>query len=231
MIQQASVRAIAKEAAGKAAAELVQEGMLVGLGSGSTASFFIQLLGKRCQQGMHIKALASSKESHKQAIALGIPLIEIDHCSQLDLTVDGADEIDPQKRMIKGGGGAFIREKIIASMSREVVVIIDESKQVKRLGDFPLPIEIIPFAYLATIHHLENAGYSGSLRKNDQQTPFITDNGNYIFDIQLSRPTETPEKEEQKIQKIPGVVETGFFFNLAGRIIIGYNDGHVEIRP
>jgi ribose 5-phosphate isomerase A len=220
-----------KNNVGKAAAELVKDGMRLGLGTGSTAAYFITHLIERCQQGLKIQAVATSQQSWDQASAGGIPMIDINKVTSLDLTVDGADEIDGHKRMIKGGGGALLREKIIASISKEMVVIIDNSKEVQHLGKCALPVEIIPFAHHATIAQLKKLGYKGTLRKATKDQPFITDNNNYIFDIHLQQPCLNPENDDLKIRNVPGVVTTGFFFNLAGRVIVGFNDGHIEIRP
>jgi ribose 5-phosphate isomerase A len=221
---------IAKKAAGTAAAELIQDGMLVGLGTGSTASFFIEALGKRCQQSLNITAIATSQQSTTQAQKLGIPLIDPNTITSLDITVDGADEMDHHKNMIKGGGGALLREKLLALSSREMVVIIDETKLVDHLGTHPLPIEIAPFLYLSTIHRLEEQGYRGVLRLTRDNQPFVTDNGNYIFDIQYDRPILDPIAEHQALKSIAGVLETGLFFHVAGRVVIGYEDGYHKIR-
>ncbi len=222
---------LAKKAVANTAAEFVEDGMLVGLGSGSTAQFFIERLAKRCKEGLSIKAVASSKTSGVLAKKHGIPLIDIEKISTLDLTVDGADEIDSEKRMIKGGGGAFVREKIVAAMSREMVVIVDESKLVPQLGTRKLPVEVLPFAHNATAHHLAKGGYKGSWRKNPDGSHYITDNQNLIFDIQFDEPCSGPEKEHDALLRIPGVIDTGFFFNLAGRVIIGFFDGQIVIQP
>ena len=147
----------------------------------------------------------------------------------LDLTVDGADEIDPQKRLIKGAGGALVREKIIASMSKEMVVIVDESKLVEKLGLHPLPVEIIPFGAKATQRHIQEIGLSGSLRKKDSEIPYLTDNQNWIYDVHFSSPIEDPEGLQQALLSIPGVVDTGFFFHLAKRCVIGKQDGTTTI--
>lgn len=219
----------AKEAAGTTAAQLIQPGMLVGLGTGSTAHYFIQALSKRCREGLQITAVASSEASLTQARESGISIADIQAIRQVDITVDGADEIDPQKRMIKGGGGALLREKILASSSREMVVIIDSAKQVSQLGAFPLPVEISPFAYQATIHKMNALGYQGKIRLSKQNDFYKTDNGNFIYDIQLPLPC-TPEKEEKALKALPGVVETGFFLGLAGRVIVGFPDGSVKIH-
>jgi ribose 5-phosphate isomerase A len=219
-----------KEAVGRAAANLIEDGMVVGLGTGSTAHFFIAALGERCRQGLRIRGVATSEASLKQAQAEGIPTVSLDELSTLiDLDVDGADEIDHQKRMIKGGGGALVREKIIASTSKEMVVIVDSSKVVDRLGKFPLPVEIIPFGHKATIQKLRDLGYQGVLRRDKSGEIYVTDNHNYIYDIQFPQPTDDPERHDQVIQGIPGVVDTGFFFGLAGRVLVGHPDGKVKI--
>lgn len=218
----------AKRAAGQKAAELIQDGMCIGLGTGSTASCFIASLIERCNKGLKIKAVATSEQSFQQAKDGGVEFLDIDQITHLDVTVDGADEIDKQKRMIKGGGGALLREKIIASISKEMIVIIDESKWVPMLGKFPLPVEIAPFALNATIHTLNQKGFEGTLRiKNN--APYLTDNGHYIVDIVFKNLIHDPEYFEAILKQIPGVLETGFFFNLAGRVIIGHNNGDVQI--
>ncbi|MFI0435014.1 MAG: ribose-5-phosphate isomerase RpiA [Parachlamydiaceae bacterium] len=221
---------IGKKLAGEAAAHLIKDGMLVGLGTGSTAVFFIEALGKRCQEGLNIFAVATSERSGLQAKQLGIPILNPQHISSLDVTVDGADEIDNDKNMIKGGGGALLREKLLAKASKEMIVIVDESKCVTHLGRHPLPVEIIPFACCSTIFRLQEKHYQGSLRLNQDNTPFVTDNGNYIFDIQYSEPILNPETEHDRLKSITGIVETGFFFQIAKKVIIGYENGEVVIR-
>jgi ribose 5-phosphate isomerase A len=220
----------AKAAAAQAAADLVSDDMLLGLGTGSTASLFIEKLASRCQQGLKVSAIATSEKSRIQAEQLGITIVDVNSISTLDMVVDGADEIDNQKRMIKGGGGALLREKIVASMSKEMVVIVDENKVVDRLGAFPLPVEVVPFGLKATLYHLQKRGYQGRLRQTSDESLYYTDNGNLIYDISLNTPYQNPERDQENIRRIPGIVETGFFFNLAGRVIIGYRDGRVEIR-
>lgn len=225
-----SKETMAKKAAGQKAVEFVKDGMLVGLGSGTTSFYFIESLGERCREGLQIQALATSEKSKLQALAGGIPLLEDNVPSQLDIAVDGADEIDGAKRMIKGGGGALLREKIIAAMSKQRVVIIDESKYVKKLGKFPLAVEIIPFAYQATLKHLEDLGYRGSLRQSNE-APYLTDHHNYIFDIVFRQGIDDALEEALRLKSIPGVIETGLFINLANIIIMGCFDGRVEILP
>jgi ribose 5-phosphate isomerase A len=220
-----------KKAVGYRAAELIENGMLVGLGTGTTVYYFIEKLIEKCKNGLKIQAAASSNQSLKQAKEGRIPLLDIDKVSALDITVDGADEIDPLKRMIKGGGGALVREKIIAAMSKEMVVIVDEKKLVPALGKAKLPVEIIPFAKNSILHHIEKADYRGSFRKKADGTPYVTDNGNLIVDIHFDTPRENPEIDHDALIHIPGVVDTGFFFNLAGRVIVGFADGQVVIKP
>jgi ribose 5-phosphate isomerase A len=220
----------AKQAAAKAAAQLIQNGMLVGLGTGSTAEYFIESLIERCKHHkLQLSVFPSSEKSAKLALAGGISLCNENQVTSLDLTVDGADEVDPQKRLIKGGGGALLREKIVATMSKEMIVIVDQHKMVDRLGGFPLPLEIVPFAHHATMHHIRSLGYESAYRKTKEEQLFITDNGNYIVDITFPDRCRHPEKDNAILKNIPGVVETGFFFDIAGRVIVGHTDGTVKI--
>ena len=219
-----------KEQIGAAAANLIQDDMLVGLGSGTTSAFFVKSLAKRCQQGLKIKAVASSEATEKLAKKLNISLISINDVTLLDVTVDGADEIDEKKQMIKGRGGALVREKILASMSREMIVIVDETKLVSQLGKCPLPIEVIPYGYNGTFHKLEKLGYKGKWRKNQDGSYYVTDNRNYIFDLHFDRFCQDPRRDHEILIHLPGIVDTGFFFDLAGRVVIGFFDGQIVIR-
>lgn len=219
----------AKQAAGYKAAELIQNGMKVGLGTGSTAFYFIEKLIERCKQGLKIEAIATSQQSSQQAQEGGIPLISPDRLEQLDIDVDGADEIDPQKQMIKGGGGALFREKIIACAAKEMVIVIDETKLVKKLGTHVLPIEITSYGHPSIIEKLKRLEIDGKLRYQNNQH-YLTDSGNYIFDADISNFLGDMQKLDKKILQIPGVIETGFFWNLAGRVIIGYSDGRSEVK-
>lgn len=219
-----------KKSVGIKAAELIQNHMIVGLGTGSTAFYFIEHLVHRCKEGLQIQVVASSEQSMKQAIQGGIPIVDINQLVEIDITVDGADEIDPLKRMIKGGGGALLREKIVASMSREMIVIIDEKKLVPKLGKCKLPIEILPFGYLAAINKIEKLGFAGALRKKSDGSFYVTDNGNFIFDVHYDNERNEPERDQERLLHVSGVIETGFFFNLAGRVIIGFLDGQVIIQ-
>lgn len=217
-----------KETAAHAAADLIQSGMVIGLGSGSTASLFIHYLGARCREGLKIQAVATSKESEQIALAEKIPLLDSNAVLFLDLDVDGADEVDPSKRLIKGGGGALLREKIVARMSREMIVIVDEHKLVQKLGKFPLAVEVSLFGCNSIINHITALGYFGKLRKSGNE-PFVTENHNYIFDIHFEELIDNPEELEHQLRTIPGVIETGLFLHMAGRVIVGYEDGHTEI--
>jgi ribose 5-phosphate isomerase A len=219
-----------KRAAAELAAGWIEEGMIVGLGTGSTALHFIRCLIEKCRLGLKIRAVPSSRHSAEIAKAGGIPVVDINSVPRIDMTVDGADEIDSQKRMIKGGGGAHVREKILAASSREMVVIVDETKLVSALGKQKLPVEVLFYGSPATREKLEQLGFSGKWRLHADNTLFITENGNLIFDISFASPPPIPEKEHLKILQVPGVVDTGFFFGIAGRVIVGYDDGHTEIR-
>ena len=219
----------AKEAAGKEAVQLIQEGMIVGIGTGTTAAYFIKHLIKRCQAGLSIQAIPTSERS-LELLAGHIPIADINKIPYLDMTVDGADEIDWEKRMIKGGGGALLREKLVASFSREVVIIIDSSKRVDSLGNFPLPVEIVTFAYVSILRRLEGMGYAAVLRRDKSGEIFLTDGGHYIADIHFEKPPHNLAEDQEKIRAVVGVVETGFFAHLAGRVITGYPDGKVEIQ-
>ena len=220
----------AKAAAGRKAAEWIQNGMIVGLGSGSTAECFIRSLIERCRKGLRIQAVSSSRASADLAIKGGIEVLDINEVPRIDVTVDGADEIDPKKRMIKGGGGAHVREKILASSSAEMVVIVDNGKLVPTVGRGKLPVEFLFYGSPATRMKIEELGYLGRWRMNEDETLFITENGNLLLDVAFDSPPKAPEALDEAIINIPGVVDTGFFFDLAGRVIVGYPDGKTEIR-
>ncbi len=219
-----------KHAAAQKALTEVSNHTVVGLGTGSTVVFFIQGLIEKVHQGLDIRVIASSEHSAKLAKDGGLIFADTQLLSTIDLTVDGADEIDFKKRMIKGGGGALVREKILAQASKKVVIIVDETKVVTQLGAYKLPIEILPFAHHLTLTHLEHLGFKGLLRKKQDDSFFLTDNGNYIFDIFYQNKIDSPEEDHLLLKTIPGVVETGLFFNLAHKVYIGYRDGHVETR-
>ena len=204
----------------------IEENMTIGLGTGTTATAFIHALAKK---QLRITAVATSLASEQLALDLGIHCVPVDHVHTIDLTFDGADQIDPKKRMIKGAGGALLREKIIAASSNELVVLIEEKKQVQALGHTQLPVEILPFAHRFTAAHLEKLGYQGAFRQINKNI-YTTDNGNYIYDIFLDDLLSDPEKADREICSIPGVITTGLFFSLAGRVVIGKNNGTVVIE-
>src|SRR5580698_8083831 len=220
-----------KREAAERALQLVTSGMKLGLGSGSTARQFVDLMGERVKAGLDVRCVATSEGTAAQAKALGIPLSTLDEISELDLTVDGADEVDPKLRLIKGGGGALLREKIVASASKRMVVIADSIKLVPRLGAFPLPIEVVPFGLAATRQHIERAfaqlGLAGPIRLRGGSSPFVTDGGHYILDCSLGAIAE-PEELSQILSPIPGVVEHGLFIGLAHAAIIADAEG-VEV--
>ena len=214
---------------GRKALEFVKPGMKVGLGTGSTTFFFIEALIESCQQGLSVEVAATSLASEEQAKKGGLKFIDPSHVSCLDLIVDGADEVDNQKRMIKGAGGALLREKILASLSHHRVVIVDETKLSSSLGNKKLPIEIYPFAYLGTIAQLNKSGLKGELRRSSHQALYTTDNGNYIYDVTLSHNSNSLELLELEIASIPGVVETGFFLHFSPTVLVGFRDGTIKI--
>lgn len=216
-----------KKAAGQKATDYIDAGMTVGLGTGSTAYWAIEKIGVLVSQGLEIRAIATSVQSEKQAKDLNIPLVgfaEIDH---IDLDIDGADEVDEELNLIKGGGGALLREKIIAAASQKMIVVADESKQVKHLGKFPLPVEVIPFGWEMTVRKLQSLSCQAVVRKNEGK-PFITDNGNYIVDCSFGTIT-SPAELNLQLHGIPGVVENGLFIQIASTVIIGYADGHTQV--
>lgn len=210
------------------AVSYLNDGMTVGLGTGSTTFWAIQKIGERVKQGLKIKAVSSSDRSETLARELGIPLISFDDVRQIDITIDGADEVDEKLNLIKGGGGALLREKILVYNSKKFLVIVDESKLVKQLGKFPLPVEIIPFATNLTLEHLKKLGCEPSIRTDKDHT-YKTDNGNLIADCQFNHIPD-PLAMELKIKSIPGVVDTGLFMNeLVSSVFVGCKDGTVKI--
>jgi ribose 5-phosphate isomerase A len=217
--------------AAERALALVTPGMKLGLGSGSTAHHFVDLVGERVKAGLGVHCVATSEATAAQAKALGIPIATLEELPELDLTVDGADEIDPKLRLIKGGGGALLREKIVAAASKRMVVIADSTKLVARLGAFPLPIEVVPFGLAATRRHIERAfgelALTGPIQLRGGSSPFVTDGGHYILDCSLGAIAE-PEQLSEILSPIPGVVEHGLFIGFARAAIIAGADG-VEV--
>lgn len=217
-----------KRAAALKALELVADGMRLGLGTGSTAAIFVAALGERVAAGLRVICIATSVATRSQAEELGIPLEDLGE-AELDLTIDGADEIDGELNLIKGGGGALTREKIVAASSRRMIVIAEEAKRVKTLGRFPLPVEVVPFGAASTARRIRGAaraaGCDGevSLRSKNAK-PFVTDNGNLIYDGHFGAIPEARRLAEA-LSQVPGVVEHGLFIGLASAAIIGRPDG------
>lgn len=216
-----------KKAAGEKATEYITSGMIVGLGTGSTAFWAIEKIGERVANGLEIKGIATSIQSQQQAEKLNIPLITFAELDHIDVDIDGADEVDENLNLIKGGGGALLREKIIASSSREMIVVADESKMVKTLGKFPLPVEVIPFGWEMTFRKLQSLGCTPVLRKKNDQV-FVTDNNNYIIDCGFGS-IHSPRDLHSRLNNIPGVVENGLFANICSTVIVGYADGSTKI--
>ncbi|MEK4194041.1 MULTISPECIES: ribose-5-phosphate isomerase RpiA [Paenibacillus] len=216
-----------KQLAAEKAVEFVKDGMKIGLGTGSTAYWAINRLGERVSEGLKITAVATSRASEEQARELGIPIVAFGDIDSLDLTIDGADELDSSLQLIKGGGGALLREKIVASNSTRMIVIADESKVVNTLGKFPLPVEIVPFAWEWTVAELAKLGCNPELRRSGEEL-YKTDNGNYIADCRFEA-IESAPKLALAIQSIPGVVEHGLFIEIAAMAIVGKKDGSIEI--
>ncbi len=223
-----------KRMAAARAIEAVGDGMRLGLGTGSTAKHFVALLGEKVRGGLNVIGVPTSEATHAQALAEGIPLTSLDETPELDLTVDGADELDASLRLIKGGGGALLREKIVAAASARMIVIADTSKQVETLGRFPLPIEVNPFGIEATkravAHVLEAHGLPTTLRLRTaaNEDPFVTDGGHHIVDAELGA-IPAPEALAQALVAVPGVVEHGLFIGLATGAILAGDDGLVEL--
>ncbi len=232
----------AKSAAARHGAALVEDGMRVGLGTGSTAAFLVAHLGRRvAREGLRLTAVATSSATAALARDAGIDVTELDAmdprggASWLDLTIDGADEIDPRMNLIKGGGGALLREKIVAAASDRMVVIADPTKEVAVLGAFPLPVEVARFGWRATrallieaIGGMDVLGHEVELRR-DGDDPFVTDNGNHILDL-LGRRLGDPHSLSLVLNQIPGVVDTGLFVDVCDAVVIGYPDGRTEMR-
>ncbi|WP_377512759.1 ribose-5-phosphate isomerase RpiA [Octadecabacter sp. R77987] len=226
----------AKFAAAKRATDFVEDGMRVGLGTGSTAAWLVKCLGEMVQKdGLRIKGVPTSSRTAQMAREVGIEVISLDEAKWLDLTIDGADEYDGNLNLIKGGGGAHLQEKIVATASDQMVVIADIGKQVETLGAFPLPVEVIPFGWQTTKTLLEETligmdvlGRTTSLRMNGDH-PFITDEGNHIIDLHLNR-IGNARQLSLVLNQIPGVVENGLFIDICDAVVIGHGDGRVEVR-
>ncbi len=219
----------AKRAAGRAAADFAENGMVLGLGSGTTILFALERLGERIRhEGLEVRGVATSRATEKAARDQGIPLVDPDRVGGLDLCIDGADEVDPSLDLIKGGGGALLREKVVMAASRARVIVVDPGKLVSRLGEkFLLPVEVLPFGWTFTARALKALGAEPMLRKDGEGGLFLTDNGNYILDCRFGA-IRDPGSLEKEIDRIPGVLENGLFVGLAGVVLVGREDGTVE---
>ena len=213
-----------KEQVGIKVAEFVTDGMIVGLGTGSTAYYFVAELGRRIkEEGLNITAVTTSSVTYEQAEGLGIPLKAIDDVEVVDLTVDGADEVDPALNGIKGGGGALLMEKIVATNSKDCIWIVDESKQVETLGAFKLPVEVVQYGAENLFRHFEKKGYSPAYREKDGQR-FVTDQGNFIIDLDL-KVIPDAEALAEELDRTVGVVDHGLFLGMVSKVIVGTPEG------
>lgn len=218
-----------KEAAARASLQFVKEGQVVGLGSGSTATHFIKLLGEKVQNGLRVRGIPTSVRSRELAESLGIPLTTLDECQEIAVTVDGADEVDPQLRLIKGGGGALLREKIVASATKQMVVVADATKQVQRLGKFPLPVEVIRFAQALVAKRISALGAEVELRTRTDGRPYVSDENNHILDCRFGE-IRDPDQLARQLSDMPGVVEHGLFIGMASVVLFARGDQIVELR-
>jgi ribose 5-phosphate isomerase A len=212
-----------KQLAAEKACDLIKDGMIVGLGSGTTVKYAIKKIGKLVKEGLRIKGIPTSIETAELARKEGIPLTDLQKYPRIDLTIDGADEVDPKLNLIKGRGGALTREKIVAFNSIREIIVVDETKLVKVLGKTRLPVEVIPPGWFPVKKELESLGAKVQLRKQKGKE-FVTDNGNYLLDCQFDV-IKNPKELEARINSIPGVVENGLFINLANKVIIGSREG------
>ena len=223
-----------KEAAARASLRFVRDGNIVGLGTGSTAAYAVRFLGERVRAGLKIRGIPTSVHTKELAASLGIPLTTFDEFQQIklqpiDVTIDGADEFDPQLHLIKGGGGALLREKIIASASRQVVIIADSNKQVAVLGKFPLPVEVIPFAQPLVASRITALGATVKLRLDAQGNPFVSDEGHHILDCSFGKIPDPPVLA-RTLSDMPGVVEHGLFIDLASVVLVAKGEKVLELR-
>lgn len=218
-----------KAQAARKAVEYIQDGHILGLGTGSTVQHFLTALGERVQNGLRVRGVPTSQATATYATQLGIPLLGNDDPWDIDVAIDGADQVDPQLNLIKGGGGALLREKIVARAAKKFIVIIDQAKHRPHLGlPFPLPVEILSFGWRTTQRHLEKMGWPAP-RREQQGKPCMTDNGNYLLDIQIPDIAD-PATLESTLLYLPGVVECGLFIHMASLVITGTDQG-IQLTP
>ena len=226
----------AKFVAARKAAEYVEDGMRVGLGTGSTAAWLVRCLGEMVRdEGLRIQGVPTSTRTAQLAQEVGIKVVSLDEARWLDVTIDGADEFDKDLNLVKGGGGALLQEKIVATASDQMIVIADIGKEVETLGAFPLPVEVIPFGWQTTQALIEETlvsmdvlGRTSTLRMNDK-SPFVTDEGNHILDLHLNRIGDARQLA-MVLNQMPGVVENGLFIDICDAVVVGFGDGRVEVR-
>jgi ribose 5-phosphate isomerase A len=217
-----------KQLAAEKAVSFLEDGMTIGLGTGSTAYWAIAKIGEKVQaEGWKIKAIATSKRSEEQARGLGIPIFDFSVIKSIDITIDGADEVNERLELIKGGGGALLREKIVASNSKQMIVVADESKWVKNLGHFPLPVEVVHFGWERCFEKLQLLGCEAKRRMLGTE-PYITDNGNYIVDCAFGEIKDPPALHEA-VNAITGVVDNGLFIHIATKLVLGFKTGETSI--
>lgn len=216
----------AKKLVGEEAVKCIEDGMKVGLGSGSTVYWMIKKLGEYVEQGLDVTGVPTSQTTAQWAKEFGIPLTDFSELKQLDVTIDGADEVDENLHLIKGGGGALLREKIVASAAKELIIIVDRSKKVSHLGAFPLPVEVIPFGWEVTANNISTLGCVPKLRQKDGEV-FVSDNGNYILDCPFDK-IPNPETLHKELKSLVGVVETGLFVGMTNKVIVE-RGGNIEI--
>jgi ribose 5-phosphate isomerase A len=217
-----------KQLAAKKSVDFIKDGMTIGLGTGTTVFFLINKLAELVKNGLKVKCVSTSKQTTKLAESLGIKIFNLDEVEQIDLTIDGADEVDSKLNGIKGGGGALLFEKIVASASKQVIWIVDSSKFVKKLGKFPLPVEVVPFGYNYILKKFDSFGFKPKLKMNEKDF-YKTDSGNYIIDLYLNE-IDDSVRLESKIKLEPGVVEVGLFNNIVDLVIIGRGNKTEIIR-
>ena len=216
-----------KKIAASRAIEYVRNGMTLGLGTGSTAYWAIRGIGEMVKNGLSVRAIATSVQSDELARELNIPLVPFSEIEHIDLTIDGADEVDPAFNLIKGGGGALLREKIVASATRFYIIIVDESKLVSQLGRFPLPVEVAPFGWELTERRLAALGCTPHRRFLGDK-PFLTDNQHYIVDCAFGAIAD-PAALHRQVRDITGVMEDGFFIGMADIVIAGSPEGNIRV--